>query len=115
MSFRRRLYCAGRHSFLWNLHNTRQPDREGRAVTVHALDCDVAAHHLTEALADREPEPGAAVSARCGGGCLGELLEQLAHLLRRHADAGVGHRERDPVAAGLLPLPGIKRDGAFLR
>ena len=33
---------------------------------------------------------------------LGELLEQLAHLLRRHADAGVGDRERDPVAAVLL-------------
>ena len=56
MSFRRRLSCAGRHSFLWNLYNTWQPDREGRAVTVHALDCDVAAHHLTEPFADREAE-----------------------------------------------------------
>ena len=38
------------------------------------------------------------------GGSLGKLLEQLAHLLRRHADAGVGNRQRDPVAAVLLSL-----------
>ena len=39
------------------------------------------------------PRPGAAVFARRGGGSLGKLLEQLAHLLRRHADAGVGDRD----------------------
>ena len=78
------------------LDNSRQPDHEGRALTRLALDRDVAAHHLTEAFADREPKPGAAVFARrrCVG--LRELLKQLVHLLRRHADSGVGHRQRDP-------------------
>ncbi len=36
---------------------------------------------------------------------LRELLEQPTHLLRRHADAGVGDRERDPVAPVLATLP----------
>jgi hypothetical protein len=39
----------------------------------------------------------------------------LAHLLRRHADAGVGNRDGDTVAAVLLPLPRVDRDGAVLR
>ena len=44
---------------------------------------------------------------------LGKLLEQLAHLLGRHADAGVGDRERDPVAAVLLSLVSGDGDGAL--
>jgi len=45
---------------------------------------------------------------------LGKLLEQLAHLLGRHADAGVGNRERDPAAAVLLSLVSGDGDSAFL-
>ena len=40
-------------------HLQRQPDREGRALAFGALHRDVAAHHLTEAPADRQAEPGA--------------------------------------------------------
>jgi hypothetical protein len=65
---------------------------------------DVPAHHLAEPPADGEAKPCAAVFARRGRGRLGKLLEQLAHLIGRHADAGVGHRQRDPVAAVLLAL-----------
>ena len=46
---------------------------------------------------------------------MGKLLEQLAHLLRRHADAGVGHRQRDPVAAVLLSLVSGDGDRSLLR
>ena len=53
-------------------------------------------------IASPRPVPPYLLAVRRGR--LGELLEQLAHLLRRHADAGVGDRERDPVAAVLLSL-----------
>src|SRR6516164_10864640 len=95
-------------------HNPWQPDRECRAATDLAFDCDVAAHHLAEPAADGEAEAGATVLTRGGRGCLGKLLEQLTHLLRRHADAGVGERERDPVAAILLSFVTGDGDGAFL-
>jgi hypothetical protein len=38
----------------------------------------------------------------------------ISHLLRAHADAGVGHRERDPGAAVLLSLPSGDGDGVLL-
>jgi hypothetical protein len=44
---------------------------------------------------------------------LAELLEQLCLLLRRHADAGVGDRKRDPFAAVLLSLTSGDGDGAL--
>jgi hypothetical protein len=91
---------------LLGFHNPWQSDREGRPAAWLALDRDVAAHHLAEAFTDRESKARATVFARRGGGSLGKLLEQLAHLLRRHADAGVGHRDRDPVAAVLLSEKG---------
>jgi hypothetical protein len=87
-----RLGCIGRlgdRPFLGGLNNPRQADREGRATTGCALDRDVAAHHLAEAFADHEPEARAAVFASRGRIGLGEFLEKFAHLLRRHADAGV--------------------------
>ena len=82
-----------------SVHNSRQPDREGRSATRLALDCDVAAHHLAEALADRESKAGATVFARrrCVG--LRKLLKQLTYLLRRHSNARVGDRDGNPVAA----------------
>src|ERR1700680_2063385 len=70
--------------------------------------------HTAEMPADGETKTGAAVFARCSRGGLGELLEQFAHLLRRHADARIGHRERDPVATALLPLASGDGDSAFL-
>src|SRR6516164_11797507 len=73
MTFQHRLSCMSRSSHR-SVHDPRKPDREGRAAAGLALDRDVAAHHLAEALADREPKAGAAVFARrrCVG--LGELL-----------------------------------------
>ena len=44
------------------------------------------------------PEAGAAVLPGGRGIGLGELLEQLG-LLSRHADAGIGHGELDPVVS----------------
>src|SRR5215475_5084224 len=77
----------------WQMHG------EHRTLARLARHRDVAAHHLAELSADHEAETRAAVLARRLRGRLGELLEQLAHLLLRHADAGIGDRERDPVAA----------------
>src|SRR5271166_7044307 len=42
------------------------------------------------------------------------LTLERAHLLRSHADAGVGHRHRDPVAAVLLCLVRGDGDSALL-
>jgi hypothetical protein len=41
----------------WSIHNSRQPDREGRAAARLALDRHITAHHLAEAFTDREPRP----------------------------------------------------------
>ena len=46
---------------------------------------------------------------------LGEFLKQLAHLLRRHADAGIRNGDGNPIAAVFLHMPRIDRDGATLR
>src|SRR5262245_45288206 len=63
---------------------------------------------------DGKSKARAAVLAYRGRGGLGELLEQLAHLLWRHAEASVGDREGDPVAAVLRSLPSDDGDGALL-
>jgi hypothetical protein len=112
-----RLECIGRlgdRPFLGNFHNSRQPDREGRATTGFALDRDVAAHHLAKASADHEAKASSAVFASRGCIGLGEFLEQFAHLLRRHADASVADRDGDPVAATFLPLSCVDGDGAVV-
>src|ERR1700730_4417812 len=96
------------------LHTPRHSNYEGRTTTGLALDRDVAAHHLAEPPADDEPKTRAAVLARRGRGRLGKLLEQLAHLLRRHADASIGYCHRDPVTAVLLSLMSGDGDSAFL-
>src|ERR1700730_17316395 len=97
-----------------NFHNPWQPDRKGRSATNLALDRDIASHHLTEASAYGEAEAGAAIFARRGGIGLGKILEQLTHLFRRHADAGILYRERNPIAAVLLSMMSIDRNGATL-
>jgi hypothetical protein len=82
----RRVRCDAHHSW--------QSDRERRAATRRTLDRDVAPHHLTETPTDGEAKARATVLA----------VEQLAHLIRCHADASVGHRDRDPITAVLLSL-----------
>ena len=100
------------HSPCWSGRwASRQAHGEHRALARLALDRDITAHHLTEPPANHEPKARAAVLARRGRGRLGKLLEQLAHLLGRHADAGVGDRKRDPVAAVLLSLVSIDGEG----
>ena len=69
---------------------------------------------MAEAPADGEPKAGATVFAGRRGVRLREFLEQLAHLLRRHANAGVGDPDGDPVAAVLLPLSRVDGDCAMV-
>ena len=66
---------------------------EGAALAQLALHADLAAHQLGQPLGDRQAQAGAAVLARGRGVGLLERLEQAPHLLWRHADAGVAHRE----------------------
>jgi hypothetical protein len=110
-----RLSCIGRlGNHLGRFHNPRQPDREGRAAAGLALDRDVAAHPLSEASADGEPKPRAAVFASRGCIGLGEFVEQPAYLLRRHADTSVADRDGHPVAGTFLPLSCVDGDGAVV-
>src|SRR5438874_9711799 len=102
------------HQSLLALGHSRQADAEGRALSRLAFHGNVAPHHLAEAFADREPKARAAVFAGGGGISLGEFLEQLAHLLGGHADARIGYRDGDPVAAVLLPLPRVDADRAVV-
>ena len=75
-------------------HNPRQPDREGRPAAGLALDRDVAAHHLTEAFADREAKAGAAVFAR--------VVE---------ASAWENSWNSLPICSGVMPMPvSVDRD-----
>src|ERR1019366_5882751 len=85
-------------------------DRGDRELEVHAklrslarraLDGERAAHEQHELARDREPESGAAETARGGRLALFELLEEALLGLRRDADAGVAHddAQRDGVAA----------------
>src|SRR5262245_30152826 len=94
------------------LDRDRQPDREGRALAVGALDGQVTAHQPAEMPADGEAQPGAAVLTPGTGFRLGERFEEAAELLLGHADPGVrdgesdewrvtsgGRRRSDPVRA----------------
>ena len=103
-----------RHRLL-ALCNSRQADGEGRAHARLTFDRDVATHHPAKSLADREAKAGTAVFAAGGGLSLREFLEQLTHLLRRHPYAGVGDGNSNPVAAILLHLARVNRDGTALR
>src|SRR5262249_5040986 len=62
--------------------------------------------HLTKLARDRQAESGAAILP-CGRGInLRKFLEQMGHLLRRHANASVNHRDLDK----LPPLMQGRRD-----
>jgi hypothetical protein len=80
-SDRRRRLAPGRCVRVVNL--SRHPDRKRRTPPRLALDLDRAAHHLAEALGDREPEAGPAVVAGRRGVRLGELLEDRVDLVPR--------------------------------
>src|SRR5262245_4742291 len=76
----------------------RQAHSEHRAFALLAHHGHVAAHHARELAGDSEAETGAAEALRGRGISLAELLEQLCLLLRRHANAGIDHRQLDPLA-----------------
>jgi hypothetical protein len=77
----------------------RQAEGEDRTLARLARHGHVAAHHARELARDSEPEPRSPEALSGGGIGLAELLEQLSLLLRGHADAGIGDREFDEVAA----------------
>src|SRR6516165_326531 len=105
---------SGRRRFR-SIDRCWQPNRKRRSAARLALDRNIAPHQLTEPFADREPEAGAPIFARSGRGGLRKFLEQLTHLLRRHANAGIGDGDGDPIAAVFLPMPRIDGNGAAFR
>ena len=96
------------------LRDARQADRERRPLARRAFDRDVAAHHAAEMPADGESKAGAAIFAGGRGIGLRELLKQPAHLLRVHPDAGIGDRNRDPVALFAAQRACCDGNGAIL-
>ena len=74
----------------------RQVQPEGRALALGAVDPDMAARLLGEAVDHRQPEAGA-LADRLGRE---ERLEDLRERVRRHADAGVADAD-DGVVAGV--------------
>src|SRR5262249_61351886 len=79
-------------------HTARQAYRKYSPLARLARHRHVAAHHACELAREGEAEPRAAEALSGRGIGLAELLEQLALLLRSHANAGVSDRELDPVA-----------------
>ena len=69
----------------------REP--EGRPPALDALDADLAAHQLDEALGDGQSQPRAAEPARGRGVHLLEGAEQEPDLVLGNADARVPHLE----------------------
>src|SRR5215813_4050376 len=82
---------------LWRA--ARQAHRKHRTFAQLARHGHVAAHHARELAGDGEAETGAAEALSGRGVSLAELLEQLCLLLRRHANAGIDHRQLDPIAS----------------
>jgi len=72
---------------------------EHRAPALFAGHRHLTAHHASELAGDREAQSGVVVFLGGRRLRLGEFLEQSSELLRGHADAGVGHRKLDGVAA----------------
>src|SRR5262245_8452892 len=92
----------------------RQAHREHGALARLARHRDVPAHHPREFARDGKAETGAAKPLRSRGVGLRKLLEDFVLLLRGHADAGIGDRHLNPVAA--VPDPTCSQlDLAFLR
>src|SRR5262249_19244156 len=91
----------------------RQAHRKYRTFARLARYGDVAAHHARELAREGKAESRAPETLCSRGIGLGELLKQLCLLLRRHADAGVGHGKLDPVASVCHPVR-PQRDIALL-
>src|SRR5215831_3026288 len=81
---------------LWRA--ARQAHRKHRTSAQLARHGHVAAHHARELAGDGEAQTRAAEALSGRGVSLAELLEQLCLLLRRHANAGIDHRQLDPIA-----------------
>src|SRR5262245_22292646 len=71
---------------------------EHRALALFACHCHIPAHHARELARNGKAKAGAAEALRGRSIGLSKLFEQLGLLLRRHADAAVGHGQLDPVA-----------------
>src|SRR6202042_3501916 len=67
----------------------REP--EPRAASLRALQTNLPAHHLGEALGDGETQAGPAVLAGVRGVDLAEALKEPAGVLRLETGAGVGN------------------------
>src|SRR6266404_7022853 len=78
----------------------RQVHRERRAAARRAVDRDEAAVRLDQRADDVEAEAGAVLRAVAAAGV---ALEDPGELVRRNADAGVGHGERDARRQALGP------------
>src|SRR5262249_6881879 len=77
----------------------RQTQYKHRTFAQFARRRHIATHHARELAGDGEAETGAAEALRGRSLGLAECLEQLCLLLRRHANAGIRHRQLDPVAS----------------
>src|SRR2546426_6730630 len=73
---------------------------ERRALSRLALRPDPPAHELTQALADDQPQAGAAISAGRRGIDLAEDFEETIETVLRDFDAGVSYPE-----VNLVPCP----------
>src|SRR3989442_14343484 len=78
----------------------RQVEPEGGAATVAVQEADVTVHHLDQALANGEPEPGAALLPRRGGVGLVKAAEDARP--ERLGDAGPAVVHADPQAVRRL-------------
>src|SRR2546426_8358196 len=76
---------------------------ERRALSRLALRQDPPAHELTQALADDQPQAGAAISAGRRGIDLAEDFEETIEPVLRDSDAGVSDAEVDLVPCPLEP------------
>src|SRR5262245_28775961 len=91
-------------------------DRERAAAAKLAPDLHVASHHATQAPRQGEAEAGASVLPAGMGADLREVLEQPGHVLRAHADPGIGHLEPHPwgLEARQPLAPSPQRDRTLL-
>ncbi|MNI48864.1 hypothetical protein D3C73_1034510 [compost metagenome] len=91
-----------RHHILAARLHQRQQHFHPRPFAQRAFQLQFAIHLLHQAPADAQAQPGApmvALDVRTG---LGEGFEQGRQLLRRNADAGIGHAQAQRLAAILL-------------
>src|SRR5262249_19180941 len=86
-------------SLVQGVGTDRQTQYKHRTFAQFARRRHITTHHARELAGDGEAETGAAEALRGRGISLAECLEQLCLLLRRHANAGIDHRQLDPVAS----------------